>query len=49
MSTIKQQKVAQEVIKAQLGESNDNAQKMLEKVGYSKGIAKNPMASLSLF
>jgi len=42
MSTIKQQKVAQEVVKNLTGEANDNAQEMLEKAVYSETVAKSP-------
>jgi len=42
MSTIKQQKVAQEVVKNLTSEANDNAQQMLEKAGYSETVTKSP-------
>lgn len=40
MATVKQKRLAQEIIKNASGEQDLNAGQMLEKVGYSKTVAK---------
>lgn len=41
-TTLKQKKIAKAVVDNLKGKNHKTAQKMLEEVGYSKGIAKHP-------